>query len=432
MADIISTLPDDILCQILSFLETKQSAATSILSKRWIHLCLSVSALYFDTDLHFQTECSIFNDFMNSVLLARDATLPIKSFHFKVGYGCLLRCPIISITKWINFVVQRRVEYLYLHLSPSGSYPELPVTILTCKTLVVLKLSGFNVNEGCSSVVLPSLKTLHLTFIGFPKPRDFIMFLSGCPVLEELHTFDVTFYYDESLTCTEWKSFCLSNLTRADIRRTHSYFPLKAVNNTPSLCLELNQEQHYGLIPTFHNLTQLELISLRYSCQILVEVLNHSPMLQKLDLRQEDIDILKWKHGGPKFIDLLDKCFMGAIATGFALYKPYEDQLPCEGSESLFGDGHENNTINEEEGDTNSFDVGKEVQANPTPSSSKKRKISRKGEKIGTTKKLQRSLDRILDGFGPSQQALPQDNISYAKCLKMLDENSPFRFSEKT
>ncbi|XP_058741513.1 uncharacterized protein LOC131613892 [Vicia villosa] len=146
----------------------------------------------------------------------------------------------------------------------------------------------------------------------------------------------------------------------------------------------------------------------------------------------EDLDILKWKHGGPKFIDLLDKCFMGAIATGFALYKPYEDQLPCEGSESLFGDGHENNTINKEEGDTNSFDVGKEVQANPTPSSSKKRKILGKGEKIGTTKKLQRSLDGILDGFGPSQQALPEDNISYAKCLKMLDENSPFRFSEKT
>ncbi|KAI5396116.1 hypothetical protein KIW84_062350 [Lathyrus oleraceus] len=47
---------------------------------------------------------------------------------------------------------------------------------------------------------------------------------------------------------------------------------------------------------------------------------------------KEDPNILKWKHGGPKFVELLDKCFKGAIATGFALYKPYEDQLPCEGS----------------------------------------------------------------------------------------------------
>ncbi|KAI5398658.1 hypothetical protein KIW84_064147 [Lathyrus oleraceus] len=40
---------------------------------------------------------------------------------------------------------------------------------------------------------------------------------------------------------------------------------------------------------------------------------------------KEDPNILKWKHGGPKFIDFLDKYFKGAIATGFSLYKPYED-----------------------------------------------------------------------------------------------------------
>jgi hypothetical protein len=150
----------------------------------------------------------------------------------------------------------------------------------------------------------------------------------------------------------------------------------------------------------------------------------HDICFECLFIFQEDPDILKWKHGGPKFVELLDKCFKGAIATGFALYKPYEDQLPCEGSGSVFEDGRENNTITEDEGDADNFDVGNEVQPNPTPSSSKKRKVLGKGEKIGATEKLQRSLDRILDGFGPSQQGLPEDNISYAKCLKMLDEIS--------
>ncbi|XP_058741517.1 probable FBD-associated F-box protein At1g32375 [Vicia villosa] len=494
MADIISTLPDDILCHILSFLETKQSAATSILSKRWSHLCLSVPTLCFDTNLHYQTECSKFNDFMNSVLLARDATLSIKSFHFKVAYGCLLRCPITTITKWINFVIQRRVEYLYLHLSPSGSYPGLPVNILTCKTLVVLKLSGFNVEKGYSSIVLPSLKTLHLEIIWFPKLRDILMFLSGCPILEELYTFDVTFCFEESLTftavaaiavvamqnavvaardslshslfssnrtqsvatsilskrwnhlwlsvptlcfdeshktvkdpitslkfkdfvnsvllqrdatrpiksfyfkdsryydlgclsiikwvkfvlqhrveylclvlytsrdipitvfssktlvvlklshfCTkegyssgvllpslktlhlEYMSFpklgdfmmflsrcpiledlltsyvffdydeslnwnecnCLSNLTRANILCTYSFFPLKAVHNVRSLRFQIDQVHYWNnLIPTFHNLINLELVSLKYSCKFLVKFLNQCPKLQKLDLHQ--------------------------------------------------------------------------------------------------------------------------------------------------
>ncbi|KAI5390850.1 hypothetical protein KIW84_075948 [Lathyrus oleraceus] len=143
-----------------------------------------------------------------------------------------------------------------------------------------------------------------------------------------------------------------------------------------------------------------------------------------VDKSKEDPNILKWKHGGPKFIDLLDKCFKGATTIGFALYKPYEDQLPCEGSESVFEDGRENSIITEDEGDAYNFDVGNEVQPNPTPSSSKKRKVLGKGEKIRPTEKLQRSFDRILDGFGPSQQGLAEDNISYAKCLKMLDEIS--------
>lgn len=58
----------------------------------------------------------------------------------------------------------------------------------------------------------------------------------------------------------------------------------------------------------------------------------------------------------------------------------------------------------EDEGDAFSFDVGNEVQPNPTLSYSKKRMILGKGEKIGAIEKLQRSLDCILDEFGPSQQ----------------------------
>ncbi|PNX65631.1 FBD-associated F-box protein, partial [Trifolium pratense] len=37
-------------------------------------------------------------------------------------------------------------------------------------------------------------------------------------------------------------------------------------------------------IPTFHNLTQLGLASLDYNWQFLLQVLNHCPNLQKLDI----------------------------------------------------------------------------------------------------------------------------------------------------
>jgi len=179
--DIISTLPDAILCHILSFLETKHAVATSILSKRWKHLWHFVPTLCFNTQVTDQKSNYDFNDFVYSVLVSRDATLPIKSSHLDVTYDKFLdeyfHHPVNGITKWVNFMVQCRVEYLNLHVDSVG-IPKLPATILTCTTLVVLKLFCFDTEEGSSSV-LPSLKTLHLEIMWFPKLRDFMMFLIG-------------------------------------------------------------------------------------------------------------------------------------------------------------------------------------------------------------------------------------------------------------
>ncbi|KAJ1382089.1 Leucine-rich repeat domain superfamily [Sesbania bispinosa] len=48
MADRISTLPDEVLCHILSFLPTEEAIATSLLSRRWRSLWYSVPTLNFD------------------------------------------------------------------------------------------------------------------------------------------------------------------------------------------------------------------------------------------------------------------------------------------------------------------------------------------------------------------------------------------------
>jgi hypothetical protein len=106
---------------------------------------------------------------------------------------------------------------------------------------VVLKLNRFIVQQGFTPVSLPSLKTLHLEDSSFPKLRDLMLLLTGCPILEDLFTFNVLFDSDESLTCDEWKIFCLSNLTYADIDCYRFHFPLKAVHNVPSLRLEIDK-----------------------------------------------------------------------------------------------------------------------------------------------------------------------------------------------
>jgi hypothetical protein len=246
--DIISTLPDAILCHILSFLKTKQSVTTTILSKRWKNLYLSVPVLHFKTTVTDQTTYVRFINFVYSVLLSRDPALPIKTFYLDFTFHeheiLSPHSPVEIITKWVKFVTQRGVEYidLYAELEPGGGFTELPITIFNCSTLVVLKLLSVSMEDtSFSSVALPSLKTLDLDNIWFPKLRDFILFLNGCPILENLSTFYVLFDSEESLTSDEWKSFCLTNLTTADIDCFHNHFPLKAVHNVHSLRLKIDQ-----------------------------------------------------------------------------------------------------------------------------------------------------------------------------------------------
>jgi hypothetical protein len=136
---------------------------------------------------------------------------------------------------------------------------------------------------------------------------------------------------------------------------------------------------------------------------------------------------LKWKNGGPKFLDLLDKCFKGRVATGFSILKPYQDPPAFEvlGEEERVGfEGRENNLNIDNEGEDDSFEVGSSVEVNATPTPSniglKKRKNIGKG-KMGTAEKLQRSLDRIVDGMNHKSPTF-EDPCSYDKCLTMLDE----------
>jgi hypothetical protein len=238
MMDIISTLPDAVLCHILSFLETREAFATSILSKRWKHLWLSVPVLDFSpTQLTDQEDNFRFTDFVYTVLLSRDSAIPIKIFRLFVMHDHTLS---VSFAKWINFVLQRGVEHLDLQVGTRTGSSILPINIFSCTTLVVLKLHFFLVDPRFSSVLLllPSLKTLHLRFIRFPNHQDFMLLLAQCPNLEDLHISGLWFDDEEdSQSCDKWKNFTLSNLTKADVDSSYFDFPMKALHTVQSLSM---------------------------------------------------------------------------------------------------------------------------------------------------------------------------------------------------
>ncbi|MED6144435.1 hypothetical protein PIB30_015648 [Stylosanthes scabra] len=180
--DMISTLPDSLLCYILSFLPTRASVATSVLSRRWRHLWKELRVLDLD-DGPFCTpgrsaeemdEC--FTAFVNAAL----AWFPLIN---KFRLSCQVLCE-DDFRSCINSVTGSHLQELFVSQMYSFENYGVPCGIFTCPSLVSLCLKG-NISiedEDLQSVHLPSLKYLELD-VKYVNPN---MILACCPVLETL------------------------------------------------------------------------------------------------------------------------------------------------------------------------------------------------------------------------------------------------------
>ncbi|MCI03476.1 F-box/FBD/LRR-repeat protein, partial [Trifolium medium] len=182
--DRISDLPDSILSHILSFLPTKEASATSILSKRWKSVWLSVFALNFDDQTFNDYES--FRKCVSLIMFElRDEKASIHSFTLKLGKSSRFNKK--EFNEIFKFVMQRGIKNLDFNMSGKKRLIKSPPAILRFKTLEVLKLA--NVTMGnFDQVDFPRLKTLHLDRVYFNSPEYFVKLLFGCPILEDLHT----------------------------------------------------------------------------------------------------------------------------------------------------------------------------------------------------------------------------------------------------
>ncbi|QHO33246.1 F-box/FBD/LRR-repeat protein At4g26340-like [Arachis hypogaea] len=186
--DLISSLPDSLLCHILSFLPTRCAMATSVLARRWRHLWKDLLALDLDNSKHspyyLPGGTHRFIAFVNAVFAQRKA-LRVE----KLRLACdIPRGEKKTIKTWIRTVVGPHLQEMYLDLSFACNefgdrHIKLPEEVLTSASLESLVLKGhvfLTVYDGF--VDLPSLKNLELD-LNYVDP-DFV--LLGCPVLENL------------------------------------------------------------------------------------------------------------------------------------------------------------------------------------------------------------------------------------------------------
>ena len=117
---------------------------------------------------------------MNRVFAQRTLN-SLKKLHLVSHYNS---CDPIDVMKWLWLVLVYDIEEIDLSFFLE-KHVHLPNTLVTCESLVVLKLCGsINITYVPFDVNLPKLKTLDIMGVKFAYVSFVTNMLSGCPILE--------------------------------------------------------------------------------------------------------------------------------------------------------------------------------------------------------------------------------------------------------
>jgi hypothetical protein len=224
--DRISSLPNEILYHILSFLPTEDAFTSSLLSKRWNSQWLSVPNLNLDDEVSFVKDGkpgSFFSNLVNASIFKRNSYQPIKKLCLKIKQ----EPAIYDIERWLIGAAEHKLEHLEIQLFYSPC-------IFRLRNLVVLKLIKVVVSTF-SHANFPSLKTLHLKDVDFHHRWFFFELLNNCPILEHFEANGISLGNFSSSPDRVHK--CLPKLVRAYIFKT-SNFPLQPFCSIQSLYFE--------------------------------------------------------------------------------------------------------------------------------------------------------------------------------------------------
>ncbi|XP_078151692.1 putative F-box/LRR-repeat protein At3g58880 [Carex rostrata] len=192
--DMISSLPDEMLQHILSFIGIRQAVQMSVVSKRWVNLWTSLSHLNFDPhefvlddEYHLSTAerkralDAKYTKFVET-LLSRHETSFLDTFRIKIldQDGCSdLVGTCVSYAMKVNPQVFS-VEAPFFHKDISGP-------IFSCESIKELFLrKTWNYTQRIPNFInLPQIRRLQLTNTVL-EDRCITRLFSGCPVLEDV------------------------------------------------------------------------------------------------------------------------------------------------------------------------------------------------------------------------------------------------------
>lgn len=196
--DRISKLPEPLIHHVLSFLPIKYAVSTTILSKRWKNLWISMPVFDFldwrsityapgteGGDFKLHQETNRFMDFLDNTLFSNNnASSTIQRFHLNCDNE---HFDASRVREWITALIKRKVRELNLMVNCPRSNL-VPVDLFICESLTILDFDfgKEQVLEFPQSISLPKLKVLRLSYVLFKDKALAQQFFSNCPTLEEL------------------------------------------------------------------------------------------------------------------------------------------------------------------------------------------------------------------------------------------------------
>ncbi|KAJ0431592.1 putative F-box domain, leucine-rich repeat domain superfamily, F-box-like domain superfamily [Helianthus annuus] len=255
--DRLSTLPDDLIHKILSFIDIKHAIRTSALSSRWRYIWTSMPCLSFSNE-HFHS-LPEFSEFVTHVLSARNNQTEVHSV--KLAFRGKASQPFVK--RILNYAFSHNVQQLNITFLHEDYMTKTYLSAFSSQSLKNLTLSRC----GCAcedfittspSWYLPALTTLnlhHCSFFGEKYPGLF----SKCANLKNLtlknfntmkfHGFNIIHPRLSSLTledgCIDVNVATpqLKNLTVINWSRMH-------LVDAPDLA-SLHYKDHYGKLLKF-------------------------------------------------------------------------------------------------------------------------------------------------------------------------------------
>ncbi|GKD07291.1 F-box/FBD/LRR-repeat protein-like protein [Tanacetum coccineum] len=295
--DIISSMPDNVMSNILDRLPVQEAVRTSILSKDWRFKWNLLTQLIFDCEFFCSSRNTKRINYGRIIsMLLHGLKGSIKKFELNLCEGDYSMIGVEVVKNWVIFVSENGIEDFTLLVQSKTPF-KLPIQIFSCLKLKRLMLCNCSFDPTSSFRGFPNLLSLDLDFVTFESYQCGEL-LTQCPSLEYLRLASgITTAKIKEVEIAKLKnlkvlSLDLSKLenmetiTRSTIFRLMSFFPKLQKFDLDIVNCKLLSDTEKRAPTSFPYLKALTLKQIDFSSEVMtslaIEFICASPNLETL------------------------------------------------------------------------------------------------------------------------------------------------------